>query len=141
MLKIFIEEEYGYAYHTWNFPGSVEELIAEWKAGRIPHVGYVFGKEFRGTCEPVETPEFEPYPGVSDEEYLANPDKYPDKEEDLQELCRMWEVFLSRYDAECHIHEEDDSSLKIGNQRIPWTAAVDHGSVQSDLIRRVLEKE
>lgn len=116
MLRIFVNEEYGYASHTWNFPGTVDELIAEWKAGRIPHVGYVFGKEFMGSLEPAETPHFDPYPGVSDEEYFNNPDKYPDKDEDIEELCRMWDAFLAKYDGECFVHEETDSWLNVGER-------------------------
>lgn len=35
-MKIFIEEEYGYAYYLWDYPGSIEELIADYRAGRAP---------------------------------------------------------------------------------------------------------
>ena len=136
MLRVFVEEEYGYRYWTWNFPGTVDELIAEWKAGRIPSVGYIYRGEFKGTCEQVETPSFDPFPGVSDEEYLAHPEKYDVEDEALlKELGGMWDVFLSKYDATCHIHEESDSVLSINEKRFSWTAEVDHDFVLQDLTK------
>lgn len=155
-MRIFIDEEYGYREWTWDFPGTVEELIAEWKAGRIPPVGYVHGREFRGTCEPADTPRPDPYLGVTEEMYLADPDKYdeaylssPESLENIEdtdefrEYCKLWEVFFSKYDAECHVHEEEDSVLRIKDGEgkvvriIGWTAEVDHGHVTERLIQQV----
>lgn len=35
-VKIFISEEYGYRSWSWDYPGTKEELIADWKAKRRP---------------------------------------------------------------------------------------------------------
>ena len=36
MIKVFVEEEYGYRYWIWEYPGTKEELIADWKAHKAP---------------------------------------------------------------------------------------------------------
>jgi len=36
MLKIHVDEEYGYAEHIWYYPGTPHELLADWLAGHIP---------------------------------------------------------------------------------------------------------
>lgn len=35
-VKVSVEEEYGYRLWTWDYPGTVEELVADWKAGVAP---------------------------------------------------------------------------------------------------------
>ena len=35
-LRILLEEEYGYRTWLWEYPGTKEQLIADWKAGRAP---------------------------------------------------------------------------------------------------------
>jgi hypothetical protein len=35
-MKIYICEEYGYREWIWDYPGTVEELISDWKAGIAP---------------------------------------------------------------------------------------------------------
>jgi hypothetical protein len=36
MIKVFIDEEYGYRYWIWTYPGTAEELIEDWKKGNAP---------------------------------------------------------------------------------------------------------
>ena len=33
---VFVEEEYGYRIWLWTYPGTKEELVADWKAGKAP---------------------------------------------------------------------------------------------------------
>lgn len=47
MLKVFVVEEYGYAYHIWEYPGTVDELVADYRAGRAP-----FGVEYDNSMPP-----------------------------------------------------------------------------------------
>jgi hypothetical protein len=35
-MRIFVIEEYGYRHWNWMYPGTAEELVADWKAGRAP---------------------------------------------------------------------------------------------------------
>ena len=50
MLKVVIEEEYGYRYWTWAYPGSEQELINDFKEGKIPLVCI----SFKGEIDQVE---------------------------------------------------------------------------------------
>lgn len=62
-MKILIEVEFGYAFHLWDFPGTVDELIADWRAGRAPSLRPILATmppsfdfaapypHFRGTLE------------------------------------------------------------------------------------------
>ena len=34
--KVWVTEEYGYREWLWIHPGSVDDVVADWKAGRIP---------------------------------------------------------------------------------------------------------
>ena len=36
MVKVFVEEEYGYRLWVWAFPGNIEDLIVDWMAGKAP---------------------------------------------------------------------------------------------------------
>ncbi len=36
MLKIYLDEEYGYREWVWFFPGTKEEILTEWKTGHRP---------------------------------------------------------------------------------------------------------
>ena len=40
MVTVFIEEEYGYAYYTWDYPGFMQSLISDWNKGRMPFEGH-----------------------------------------------------------------------------------------------------
>ena len=35
-ITVFVEEEYGYRNWLWTYPGTKEELVADWKAGKAP---------------------------------------------------------------------------------------------------------
>ena len=43
MLKIYIEEEYGFRHWVWNYVGTKKQLIADWKAGKYPTENYLDG--------------------------------------------------------------------------------------------------
>lgn len=129
-MKVFIDEEYGYRYWTWHFPGTMDELIAEWKAGQTPRgVGYVYSKEFLGTIEQAGTPE--------------SPEEHDETNEEaiVENLGKEWDKFFSAHDARCFIHEEDDSWLYTPIGNFSWEAKVDHSFVSNDIMKKVLEKK
>ena len=35
-MIVHIEEEYGFRNHHWHYPGTIDELVADWLAGRAP---------------------------------------------------------------------------------------------------------
>jgi hypothetical protein len=50
-----LNEEFGYRLWYWVFPGSISELITEWKKGKAPINSSNPSKgEFKGTLMPVE---------------------------------------------------------------------------------------
>lgn len=140
-LKVLIEEEYGYRYWSWSFPGTAEELVAEWKAGRTPNgIGYVYCGEFKGTItqipEPIctLTPEEEALPVDAE----LSPERHA---ECLTELENKWRDLFAQHDAFAFIHEPEDSWIMTevdGAKKIPWTAPVDHDYIMSDLLAAVL---
>lgn len=54
-LRILLEEEYGYRTWLWEYPGTKEQLIADWKAGRAPMNFFdpSQGKAFIGTMTEI----------------------------------------------------------------------------------------
>ena len=94
MLKIYVEEEYGFRNWVWMFPGSIPELVAEWKAGRAPlnyfdpSLGKLKGEftEFGLDCP-------------NDVSFYA----------DLDNLRRSADAYI-------HTHELEDTYLGIGDR-------------------------
>lgn len=124
-MKIFIREEYGYRYWSWNFPSSQEDLVSEWRAGRTPRgIGFVGHREYLGSIEEVFVPDIDP-------------DLYSDEEFNVI-VAKQWEEILKGFDCSCHIHEEDDSYLFLPNgNEIDWEAPVDLNLVMEDLIKGI----
>lgn len=52
MLNIFINEEFGFKHYHWEYPGTIDELIMDWKSDYAPWGG----KPFQGTLTelPIE---------------------------------------------------------------------------------------
>ena len=50
-MKIFIEQEHGYPNQVWEYPGSIEELIADYRVGRAPS-----GVEYDDSMPPMPKP-------------------------------------------------------------------------------------
>lgn len=111
-LRILISEEYGYREWLWTFPGTVEEVIEEWKAGRVP--GICSRRRIKGEVDRVD--------------WRADPDG-----EAHRAVLTLWDtgevVECIRYvhriqpwpgaaDGVAHVHEFDDSELKIGHYRV-----------------------
>lgn len=58
MLKILIEEEYGYRYWIWTHPGTKEELLTDWNKGEAPLDFFnPRNSSFKGSLEQIQTPE------------------------------------------------------------------------------------
>ena len=100
---IYGEEEYGYASYLWVYPGTPEELVEDWCNRRTPWNR----PEFKGEFDPVD------FQTIDADREKPFPRRL--------ELVLRWsgEVIegfshLSHFDGEIHIHEQDDSYLKVG---------------------------
>jgi hypothetical protein len=143
-MRIFIDEEYGWRYWCWDYPGTADELRADWEAGRIPPgLGYV-GRTpgFRGTATEIEP--MKSYwdrleaETKGDEEWDLDEEKF---DEAIGALGKEWDKFLSEYDAQMDIHEEDDSSLRIGDLTVPWMLVRDDETTVRERLVNPLPKE
>ena len=146
-LLVFIEEEYGWRYWRWEYPGTADELRADWKAGRVPKdLGYVASVPgFRGTITEIE-PMADYWErveagteGLSDEAALAVIDA--NEKELVEELGREWSKFLAGFGAQAHIHEEDDTWLQIGDEMLPWPFKYDEEAGLEERLANPLPKE
>lgn len=102
MLRIYIDEEYGYRAWLWKYPGTLDQLISAWEAGYAPlnffdpRLGEFEGDLLPLTCETWPLLDFWDRMGANT----------------AQEL-------LTKCDAYAHVHDDDDTYLKIGDERIP----------------------
>lgn len=114
-LYIYISEEYGYASYLWVYPGTPKELVEDWCAQRVPWscgplVAVPDSLEhyrFRGEFEPVNFRSIE-----ADRET-----PFPRRIElILQWTGEVIEGFshIDHFDGNAHIHEEEDSDLRVG---------------------------
>lgn len=56
-LVIWVEEEYGYRDWRWDYPGTVEELVADWNDGLAPTNFFdPSDGNYRGTMTEVDGP-------------------------------------------------------------------------------------
>lgn len=105
-LRILIDEEYGYREWLWTYFGTVEELVADWKAGRRPvsFWGAAKGGGWKGELDQVHWSARED--GVS-RLYLV------ETGEIIGCITRYWVHEPGGPDGTAHVHEQDDSSLRI----------------------------
>jgi hypothetical protein len=146
-MLIFVDEEYGWKYHRWDYPGTSEDLREDWKAGRIPPgLGYVRSEPgFRGTIEEIEPMgefwarlEIETA-GMSDDE--ADAFMAANEERIMEGLGGEWARFLAGFGAQADIHEEDDSALSIGDEVLPWPFQRDDDAMVAARRENPLPKE
>lgn len=86
LQKIQITEEYGYREWVWEFPGTLAELVEDWRNGRVPLLKDHLTKE--------QTRPIPPYRG----KLIRLTSKINPNEE---------------WDAYAHIHMMDDTYLEI----------------------------
>ncbi len=90
MIKILCNEEHGYKHWYWNYPGTIDELIVDWKVGKIPFLYHCFHDDFSGQVVEVEATKV------------------------------AYEMFMDQWSStdikvvKCHIHMFDDSWLQVG---------------------------
>jgi hypothetical protein len=90
-MRIYVEEEYGYRQWEWLYPGTPDELIADWKAGVAP----------LNFFDPSRKDPAKPFKGELVEIEAAiiyGDDKKP-----------------VGFDAHAHVHEPDDSFLAVND--------------------------
>jgi hypothetical protein len=83
VIRVLVDRSFGSAYYFWDYPGKVEDLEADWIAGRAPLNFYNVGwnaTQFKGTikeipCRPEDS-EYDCYAHVhgTDDTYLWSPD-------------------------------------------------------------------
>jgi len=141
-MLVFIDEEYGWRYWCWDYPGTADELRADWQAGRIPqHLGYVaITPGFRGTITEIEPLKsyWDRLEAEGNEEWDLDEEKF---EEAVGALGREWDKFLAGYGAQMDIHEEDDSCLRIGDETLPWPFKYDEETMVGDRLADPLPKD
>lgn len=86
MVKVLVVEEYGFRNWIWEFPGSKEELIRDWKKGARPD-GFF-------------------NPSLPEEKYRGS-----------MKLIRRSVDAHGPFDANAHVHEEDDTFLMVDGVR------------------------
>lgn len=122
-LRIHIEEEYGYRDWLWTYPGTILELVADWKAGRRPIGGMGLRSYSRGYSG-------EGRRGFSGEIDLV----YWDRDYYMGsngEECVYRRLVLAEthatitciqtnddFDGYAHVHEEEDSYLHVGYYKL-----------------------
>lgn len=114
MLKIILEEEYGYRTWLWSYPESKEQLIADWLAGNAPLNFFNPSKgNYKGTME-----RFEDHIYTQPKYDLLNEER-PGKTstEAYQEQLKQYQAeFNSVYPIQGHIHDRYDTYLVIDGQ-------------------------
>jgi hypothetical protein len=99
-LVVALEEEYGYRYWLWVYPGTVEQLKADWKRGHAP-MDFFDPSEgcYEGTMVEVTT-ELDTVEGTSERP--------------------LWPIFLAADKAGlyAHVHEPEDTFLLVQGEQI-----------------------
>lgn len=116
-LRILVEEEYGFRDWLWTYPGTIQQLVEDWKEGRRPI------SPSRRAATNYGYSEFRWYKGELDEVYWDR-DYYvgSDGEEHVHRWLSLVEtgahIGFARteddFDGLAHVHEEHDSWLKVG---------------------------
>ena len=97
MIRILIEEEYGYRHWNWLYPGTKEELIDDWKNKKIPFLYHFHHENFSGNLIEVMS------------------------ETGWKKFQNEWRRVLS---IKCHIHEWEDSWIEIDGERYVYFDSV-----------------
>lgn len=124
-LRIHVEEEYGFHDWLWTYPGTIKQLVQDWKDGRRPispsrrvarnAFAYSGRGFFDGELDAIQW-DRDYYMGSDGEEHCY---RWPCLAETGAEL-RFASHYTRRgnkhdgFDGHAHIHEESDSFLMIG---------------------------
>lgn len=100
MLVIHVSEEYGYREWVWYYPGTVDDLKRDWNARRAPYA------RARGANQRLGVDRDAKYRGVILE---IDTDDFFDKGS-----------AIIAFDATAHFHMDDDTRIKIANERRNW---------------------
>jgi hypothetical protein len=106
MTKIWITEEYGYREWIWEYPGTQEELIADWAAGKAPlnffNPSSGAGELYKGTMTQFDICELMDVDGFK--LLLLGGDSTQEVMERIGAVGRA------------HVHEEEDTWLSINGE-------------------------
>lgn len=102
-LYIYVEEEYGYRAFLWIYPGDKEALVDDWVKGRTP---WLVDYDHKGEFIPVD------FTTCASDRYKPYPRKLELVACDSGQVIKGFSE-LAHFDGLAHIHEEDDSYLKI----------------------------
>lgn len=116
-LRILIAEEYGFRDWLWTYPGTIQELVADWKAGRRPLYPGRYARHGQATtglrCFSGEIDlvywDRDYYMGADREEHVYRRLVLAETQSTID--CIRNENDL---DGTAHVHEEDDSYLRVG---------------------------
>jgi len=119
-LYVYVQEEYGYASYLWVYPGTPKELVDDWCNQRTPWAK----ADFSDGCIPPPGPylfrgEFD----LADFRSIEEDRKSPWPRRMVLYLSGTSEVVegfahISDFDGSAHVHEEDDSGLRVGRYEV-----------------------
>lgn len=119
MISVFIREEYGYRYWRWDYSGTHEELIADWKAGLAPlnffdpSVG-----EYKGTMTQLDA--------AADAEYdEAGKEYHRSASVDEFDKGRRQQQAQGGPVYQAHVHEPDATFLEVRYRSPYWKPEVE----------------
>lgn len=92
--KVWITEEYGYREWLWIHPGDIDDVVADWKAGRIPTCVHVYGVE--PLCEVLDAAQKQW--DLSEEEQQRQLDAlWEPQTGDFAGTCQLWDPKLAHW--------------------------------------------
>lgn len=128
--KVWVVEEYGYRNWLWGHPGSVADVVADWKAGKVPvgFMGLRQGIDWAGTCV-----EFRPSDDVWERAEALVKDLGIDETREshpyvLQAVAMLetetrHDAIMTKYGCTvtAHVHMHEDTSLTADGMTYgPW---------------------
>lgn len=125
LLRIHIEEEYGFRDWLWTYPGTIKQLADDWKEGRRPvspscrvargvHA-YTGRNYFDGELDEIFW-DRDYYLSDDGEEHVHRWPVLVTNQEQLRFVQRKTKY--NGFDGYAHIHEQDDSYLHVGYYKL-----------------------
>ena len=112
--KVWVTEEYGYREWLWIHPGSVDDVVADWKAGRIPTCIHVYRYDdasreahWDSCVENWQLPE--------EEREKRSNSLWEPQTGNYAGTCQLWDPKLAHWmklEQDCSGHEDDEPFLR-----------------------------
>lgn len=111
-VRIWVQEEFGYREWMWTHPGTVEDVVADWKAGRCPisFWGLREAGTYQGTCE-----KFDPNEDIWGQVLVGEKTETEAQFLAAVALLNSHEGKMKAYKADlyAHVHVDEDTYLMV----------------------------